>query len=129
MIAALLNVVLKVILDLSIEEEQKMSTIQGAIHYKQVADSFEYLHSHNVEDGDYEKNDKVLKDNYYSIAAMCVLEHDKKEELAHKLQQIRHELAMWKSGLEEEIAQKGYGADDTMSNEHAISVINAILDE
>lgn len=107
-----------------------MSTIQGNnIHYKQVADSFEYLHSHNVEDEDYEKNDKILKDNYYSIAAMCVLEHNKKEEIAHKLQQVRHELAMWKSGLEEEIAQKGYGADDTMSNEHAISVINAILDE
>ena len=107
-----------------------MSTIQGNnIHYEQVADSFEYLHSHNVEDEDYEKNDKVLKDNYYSIAAMCVLEHDKKEELAHKLQQVRHELLMWKSGLEEEIAQKGYGADDTMSNQHAISVINAILDE
>ena len=36
---------------------------------------------------------------------------------------------MWKSGLEEEIAQKGYGADDTLGNEHAISVIDAILDE
>ena len=107
-----------------------MSTIQGNnIRYEQVADSFEYLHGHNVEDEDYEKNDKVLKDNYYSIAAMCVLEHNKKEELAHKLQQIRHELAMWKSGLEEEIAQKGYGADDSMSNEHAISVIDAILNE
>lgn len=107
-----------------------MSTIQGnTIHYEQVADCLEYLHHHSIEDEDYEKNDKILKDNYYSIAAMCVLEHNKKEELAHKLQQVRHELLMWKSGLEEEIAQEGYGADDIMSNEHAISVIDAILDE
>ena len=107
-----------------------MNTIQGNnIHYEKVADSFEYLHSHNIEDEDYEKNDKVLKDNYYSIAAMCVLEHNEKEDLAHKLQQIRYELLMWKSGLEEEIAQREYGANDSMSNEHAISVIDAILDE
>lgn len=107
-----------------------MSSIQrNTIRYQQVADCLEYIHSHNIEDEDYKKKDKVLKDNYYSIAAMCVLEHDKKEELAHRLQQIRHELMMWKSGLEEEIAQKGYGADDTMSNQHAISVIDAILNE
>ena len=109
---------------------KKMSSTQrNTIHYQQVSDCLEYLHSHNIEDEDYEKNDKILKDNYYSIAAMCVVEHNKKEELAHKLQHIRHELVMWKSGLEEEIAQKEYGADDSMSNEHAISVIDAILNE
>ena len=107
-----------------------MSSIERkTIHYEQVADCLEYLHNHNIEDEDYKKNDKVLKDNYYSIAATYVVEHNKKEELAHKLQKIRHELVMWKSGLEEEIAQKEYGADDSMSNEHAISVIDVILGE
>ena len=81
----------------------------GAIHnnkisYQQVEESFECLHNSDQEDEEFKKNDKLLKDNYYALASMCIVEHKKKEEIAHRLQQIQHGLNMWKSGLEEELA-------------------------